>query len=217
MLSAPSESGACGVGKSVCATCNGGSICASACPGYTCPAVQPDGGVVGSDASADGGMQGSCPSDHSTSCVDCSGGIFCVAGVCPQPACPGTDAGPDAGADSAPADGGGLACGSITCGSGQLCIQPSCGGGVSSCTPTDDAGSCPAGWSYTATCTIGGIRPGPGCTPPACTSPPGFCIDIPSACGTHPSCTCLPFDVCGSGGGQCGTVYVSGVVMCGSA
>jgi hypothetical protein len=106
-------------------------------------------------------------------------------------------------------DGGPLSCGSETCGANQYCVHPTCGGGVgTSCTPTPDGG-CPAGWRFSATCPIA-QHLGPGCVPPPCTPPPGFCNDLHGACSAGLSCSCLPSNVCdGDGsayGGSCGSV-----------
>jgi len=109
---------------------------------------------------------------------------------------------------------GQLACGSATCGANQICVSPSCGSGVQVCLPLGDAGQCPAGFKRTDQCSPGS---GPGCVPPPCEPPPPFCVDIPSACGATPTCSCLAANVCqqqnGQYGGTCATVS-NGRVFC---
>jgi hypothetical protein len=97
--------------------------------------------------------------------------------------------------------GGAVACGGVTCGSNQVCVQPSCGGGVAVCTPLGDAGDCPTGWTMTNLCPIAG---GAGCVPPPCTPPAPKCVDLPAACGGTPTCGCLPANVCALPNGQYG-------------
>jgi hypothetical protein len=72
--------------------------------------------------------------------------------------------------------------GQISCGNGQycfvgeVCVHPSCGGGVAVCTALPDGGQCPSGWTYSTLCATGGR---PGCTPPPCTPPNSFCATLP--------------------------------------
>jgi hypothetical protein len=110
---------------------------------------------------------------------------------------------------------GGIFCGDTACASGQVCVHPSCGGGVAVCTPPQDAGTCPAGWTYMAFCVS---RGGPGCTPPPCDPPLPYCADVPAACAGTPTCICLPSDVCARNGGNGGCMFANAsAVMCGSA
>jgi hypothetical protein len=128
-------------------------------------------------------------------------------------------AGDAASPDSDAAQGGGT----CACGVGQICVHPSCGGGVApACEMTNDAAACPAGWTYSPTCQFSGLSmTGPGCRPPPCVPPAPFCADIPASCGTNVNCGCLPSNVCspagGSTGGSCGAVDNGTDVVCGSA
>jgi hypothetical protein len=103
----------------------------------------------------------------------------------------------------------GLACGGQTCAPGQLCVHPGCGGGVAVCTPPQDGGICPAGWTSTDFCSPTAA----GCLPPPCDPPPSFCADVPPACAGTPSCGCLPSDICtrNGGTGACGFISATSV------
>jgi hypothetical protein len=140
----------------------------------------------------------------------CCGPLIC-AGVCTMGVGQG---GPRDGASADVMNDGGPACGSSTCRPNQVCVHPSCGGGTSpTCSSApDDAGQCPQGTIYQPHCpaTIG-----PGCLP-TCTPAPPFCVDVPASCAGHPTCDCLPSNVC-KGGGTCGSVYSTGDVTCGFA
>jgi hypothetical protein len=110
------------------------------------------------------------------------------------------------------------ACGSITCRGDQVCVQPSCGGGIAVCIPLGDAGQCPDGYVETAQCSP--TSSGPGCVPPPCDPPPPKCVDVPAACSGAPTCGCLPNDVCNQSNGQYGgfcTSVSNGQVLCLSA
>jgi hypothetical protein len=89
-----------------------------------------------------------------------------------------------------PADGGGgpSACGDQTCGSGQICVHPTCcqGGGVT-CHPLPDSGTCPAN-TDPVTCPV---EAKPGCMDRPCTKPDPFCMDLPGSCAGSPTCSCL--------------------------
>ena len=126
----------------------------------------------------------------------------------------GTGAG-GAGAEGG-AGGNSPLCGTAPCASNQVCVHPSCGGGVLVCDRLPDGGQCAAGWTYHALCSLNSGGSGPGCEPPPCSPPLPFCADVPSACGGAPTCTCLPSNIC-QGGGQCGAVFNGGNVMCGFA
>ncbi len=218
--------GGCSGGEIRCTTCNGGAgFCSAACPAIACPvgadAGSSDGGGDASLAEAseggeagDGGA-GVCPAAMPTSCTDCSSAIFCVSGACPETNCEVVDAG------GSPSDAG--ACG--TCGSDQLCVHPSCGGGTAPpCEALNDAGVCAAGWTYSASCQLlGSSSPGPGCQPPPCVAPPAFCADVPASCSGSLGCSCLPSNVCevilpndAITGGECFSVS-DGQVSCASA
>lgn len=129
----------------------------------------------------------------------------------------GTGAGGAAGAGAEGGAGGNSPlCGTAPCASNQVCVHPSCGGGVLVCERLPDGGQCAAGWTYHALCSLNSGGSGPGCEPPPCSPPTPFCADIPSACGGAPNCTCLPSNIC-QGGGQCGAIFNGGNVMCGFA
>jgi len=147
-------------------------------------------------------------------CPGCEPGTgSCSYGGCPGSACPIII---DAGTEDAAPDATELeACNGISCDASEICVYPSCGGGILPCEPPSDAGECPQGWSR-GTCAFSGE----GCIPPPCTPPPAFCAPRPAACpASKIDCSCLPDDVCtheGRYGGSCG--FVSGrEVMCLSA
>ena len=110
-------------------------------------------------------------------------------------------------------NGGAGACGGASCTSGQICVHPGCGGGVAVCDPLPDGGQCPSGWTQSL---CQGTPNRIGCVPPPCTPPTPFCASLPASCSGTPSCTCLPQNVCGQNGGQCGFVQ-SRDVFCGFA
>ena len=119
----------------------------------------------------------------------------------------------DAGKNSS-ADGS--SCGNSVCAAAQLCIRPTCTGGVApACLPPLDGGACPAGLTYASSCVPGLPERGGGCTLPPCVDPSPFCIDLPATCGPKPTCACLPYNVCqadgGAIGGMCGLIDTSGV------
>jgi len=133
-------------------------------------------------------------------------------------ACGGGSGGGDAGGGATGSGGssgaGGGGCGGVSCGGNQVCVHPSCGGGVAVCVPLGDAGQCPSGWTQVQ------CPSGPGCTPPPCTPPAPHCADVPAACSGTPSCTCLPNDICQQSNGQYGgfcTSVSGGQVICLSA
>jgi hypothetical protein len=72
--------------------------------------------------------------------------------------------------------GGPLACGSITCGAKQYCVQPCCGGAPAVCLPMPDSGVCPTGTSP-GVCAGTGEK---GCVGEPCTPPPPYCVDDPN-------------------------------------
>jgi hypothetical protein len=110
--------------------------------------------------------------------------------------------------------GGSSVCGARACTSAELCVRPSCGGTAPRCTPLPDGGQCPTGWTYRAFCNTS-PTPGPGCEEPPCAPPSPFCFARPAACGAAVTCSCLPSNVCQSGG-SCG--LISGAeVLCASA
>jgi hypothetical protein len=85
-------------------------------------------------------------------------------------------------------NGTGFACGTMTCGTSQLCVRPCCGGAPPQCQPFD-GGTCPAG---ATPCQGPG---GAGCAI-SCTPPPPYCIDTPASCGATPTCSCIPSTAC---------------------
>ena len=120
------------------------------------------------------------------------------------------------GSSGAGGAGGSAVCGSRACTSSEICVHPGCGGGVFVCDPVPDGGQCPSGWTFNQSCPGTGTAPRPGCVPPPCTPPAPFCAPLPASCSGTPSCTCLPFNVCGQNGGSCGFVQDSNVI-CGFA
>ena len=126
-------------------------------------------------------------------------------------------AGGNAGATGIGGSGAGgtsaAACGARSCTSGEVCVRPGCGGGIQVCDPFPDGGQCPSGWTETL-CFATPNRMG--CVPPPCTPPAPFCAPLPASCSGAPSCTCLPQNVCGQNGGQCGFIQ-NGAVVCGFA
>lgn len=109
--------------------------------------------------------------------------------------------------------GGTAACGDTSCTSSEVCVRPGCGGGTPVCDPVLDGGQCPSGWTESL---CGGTPTRTGCVPPPCTPPAPFCASLPASCSGSPSCTCLPQDICGQNGGQCGFIQ-NGAVICGFA
>jgi hypothetical protein len=158
-------------------------------------------GDAGTDASADAmgdsGVQcGPKQCAPGLDCCDPSCGLCAQSGVCARigPCAPVADAQPP------------IACGSQTCSAGQLCVYLSLGGPPANCMLTDDAGLCPSGSTYVATCPNLGNRPG--CV--TNTHPqPLSCVDIPSSCDASLQCACFPPGVCadaGAGAAVCALV-----------
>jgi hypothetical protein len=173
------------------------------------------GGQAGSATAGAGGQTdaGACrmQGESCTPPQHCCGPLIC-AGVCTMGVGQG---GPPDGASTEVASDGGHACGSSTCRANQVCVHPSCGGGTAPMcfVAPNDAGQCPQGSTYQPHCAP---TFGPGCLPAPCVPAPPFCADIPASCGGHPSCVCLPPNVC-NGGGSCGLVDSTDAVICGSA
>ena len=117
------------------------------------------------------------------------------------------------GGSSAGGAGGAAACGDRSCTSSEVCVRPGCGGGVAVCDPLPDGGQCPSGWTESL---CGGTPNRTGCVPPPCTPPTPFCTPLPSSCSGTPSCACLPQNICGQNGGQCGFIE-GGTAVCGFA
>ena len=151
--------------------------------------------------------------------------VHCLNQICTTDVLAAQDGGLDAPeadalADSAvttTGDGGSTVCGSSVCTATQLCIRPYCGGGTAPpCLTPLDGGGCPVGFTYVSSCPPEMLGRGSGCTPVPCVDPPPFCLDVPAACSAKLTCTCLPQDVCGTGGGMC--MMISGsIVQCGAA
>ena len=103
------------------------------------------------------------------------------------------------------------ACGSQTCGVGQICVQP-CYYGIS-CFPKNTNGLCPPGTALQdPSCTVGGGGGLPACTP----NGQPVCRDLPASCDlTSPAtaCGCFPSDPC-SVGVCAGGVEGAGTVSC---
>ena len=96
--------------------------------------------------------------------------VFACGGSTVDPLDAGDGGTPEAGPDTS----GPYPCGDTTCGNGDVCIHPCCGGAPPPCVPYDDAGTCPAGYVPTDTCYGLGGGSG-GCMPPPCTPPPPYC------------------------------------------
>ena len=151
--------------------------------------------------------------------------VHCLNQICTTDVLADQDGGPDAPAADAPADsavtttgdGGSTVCGSSVCTATQLCIRPYCGGGIPPrCQAVGDGGTCPPNYTYSSLCTSMAGMTGPGCQPPPCVNPPPFCLDVPVTCSAQLTCTCLPQNICGTGGGMC--MMISGsIVQCGAA
>jgi len=107
--------------------------------------------------------------------------------------------------------GGAALCGARPCTSSELCVHPSCGGVAPACTPVPDGGQCPSGYTFQQSCPLTSGTVGPGCQVPPCTPPSPYCLTTPAACGATPTCSCLPSDVCHSGG-ACGVISKSDVL-----
>jgi hypothetical protein len=86
--------------------------------------------------------------------------------------------------DSGAPDSGSFACGTATCGQGQLCVHPCCGGAAPSCLP--EAGGCSPPFVTVSSCPGTGK---PGCMAPPCTPDPPFCIDAANQCESACACT----------------------------
>jgi hypothetical protein len=152
-------------------------------------------------------------------CPGCEPGTgTCLMGGCPGSACPPPRDASDDLVTDASGDGSGI-CQGVTCGPNDVCVHPSCGGGVPICQPVDDAGMCPPGWQHQPNCFQAGYA-GPGCAPPPCQPPAPFCAPKPPACGNTVTCNCLPFNICqgeAGFGGQCAFISGTRDVTCLSA
>jgi hypothetical protein len=118
--------------------------------------------------------------------------------------------------DGGAAGQAGISCGSTSpCTNGQICVHPSCGGGVAVCEKLPAGGQCPSDWTYTGNCATG---VGPGCIPPPCTPPAPFCAEVPAVCSGTPSCGCVPASLCQQNGGTGSCQFANSTeIMCGSA
>ena len=170
--------------------------------------------VVASDtlqADVLAGDSGGCPADLSTavgmacgtagqSCGSCSDPcsfcniIQCRAGqwqrveVFPMPCDGGADGSRDVITDSAPPpDTTASACGSVTCGSPQVCVHTVMTGGA--CRPLGDAGMCNPGERRAGDCCVS-------------FSEEFRCEPRPSGCGAMLTCGCA-MSLCGSAPGSC--------------
>lgn len=199
------------------------------------------GGAAGSaGGQSGGGGTGGC-APNQVWCPGCEPGTgACYSGGCPGIACPPVDGGAGASgsggasgtggaggrggttgsggrggsAGGSGGTGGSAICGARACTSDELCVHPSCGGTAPRCNPVPDGGQCPTGWTYKAFCNTS-PTPGPGCEEPPCMPPAPFCTTRPASCGATVTCSCLPGNVCQSGGG-CGLIS-GGEVICQSA
>ncbi len=87
------------------------------------------------------------------------------------------------------ADAGAISCGTETCGGGQVCVRPCCGGAAPVCLERNDAGLCPEGTSL-GPCSAGGAMQ-MGCRV-TCTPPPPFCAPIPASGCNGTNCSVCP-------------------------
>ncbi len=101
-----------------------------------------------------------------------------------------------------------VACGNMTCGVNQVCVEP-CYWGIS-CVPKSSNGICPPGTaSQSPGCSDAGGSPG--CT----ASGQPACVDLPASCdltSEASACTCFGTDPCSLG--QCGGGDAPGVLSC---
>ena len=127
-------------------------------------------GSSGADAGAAGALAGGAlnagGAAHAAGGAVNAGGAAHVAGA--------------AGAAAAP-----FACGSVTCGVSQYCVNPCCGGAPPQCIMKPDGGVCPVGTH--AGCILGGgqcSKFNDCCQYDPCTPPPPYCADqLPVGCG----------------------------------
>lgn len=142
--------------------------------------------------------------------ADGAGGADAAPDVASEAAPDATSDAPDAADDGvvgdAPSDAP-FACGTVTCGATQVCVEPCCGGAAPPCIPRDDAGACPGGFHEVSACAGSA---GPGCQGDPCTPPAPFCVDAPAGCAAGLSCGCFPANPCAASG-SCG--YASGRVV----
>jgi hypothetical protein len=115
------------------------------------------------------------------------------------------DAGRLANADASTDASAGVSCGSTVCPVGQACMQAA--GGPANCSPLGDAGGCPTGFSYRATCP--NLANHPGCLNSA--PRPLGCVTLPASCTM---CSCVPSSTCPMGS-TCASV-APGSLLCGS-
>jgi hypothetical protein len=152
--------------------------------------VASGGGCGSSRASGPDGAAGASGSGGGAG--DGAGGSGGAAGTSDGSA--GAGGGSDGGArDAAGGADGGIACGDLTCSTGQVCVHQHCGNVAAVCLPVPDGGQCPAGFGQVASC---GPATGPGCTPPPCVEPAPRCTNVPASCGGTPTCACLPVTIC---------------------
>jgi len=187
-----------------------GACYSGGCPGVACP--PPDGGAGASGAGGASGSSGAGGRGGTTG----SGGAGGRGGTTGSGGAGGASGSSGRGGTGGGSGGtgGSALCGARACTSSELCVRPSCGGTAPRCNPLPDGGQCPTGWTYRAFCNTS-PTPGPGCEEPPCTPPAPFCITRPASCGATVTCSCLPANVCQTGGG-CGLIS-GGEVICQSA
>ena len=167
-----------------------GACYSGGCPGAACPPPPPDaGGAIDAQSCSDKapacGPGLVCDLDQPGRCAASTAAGTCIVkpSIClavldPVCGCDGRTYGNDCARQVAGAQldhrgacgGAGVACGSLTCTAGELCVHRcTCGGPAPSCNPPPDGGACPVG---TTQCrTPGGA---PGCAR-ACMNPPPHC------------------------------------------
>lgn len=164
----------------------------AACSSSREPAPTTDGGPTVADADVSCGAAPPPCIATRAGCCDVAGMATCVDGsfVCPEGASPGTESDVAACMTSCPD----VTCGETTCGAGEYCVVPCCGGALPPCIDPEPDGSCPPGTSE-GTCSDGGGSFTMGCTY-TCEPPPPYCAPA-TGCDAE---TCPPAgDACSGG------------------
>jgi hypothetical protein len=92
-------------------------------------------------------------------------------------------------------------CNGVVCHPTDVCVYYAVPGGPAPrCEPLFDGGTCPPG-TQMGVCQNMGV---PGCVEVR-EAPPPQCVPFPAACGSTPTCECLPADICG-GPAECSSV-----------
>jgi hypothetical protein len=102
--------------------------------------------------------------------------------------------------------GGSVPCGTITCTSGEVCLQYPCVD-APPCYLVPPDGGCPSGTTFNSSCGLT-IPRQPGCQGPAC---PTDCAARPTSCSDPLTCSCLGNSICGNTATMC--TAVSGLMV----